>query len=275
MPFDWISLTTDYGLDGGFVGACKGVMARIAPAVRTIDVAHGVPPQDVLRGATVLAQTIAYLPPAVHFVVVDPGVGTPRRGLALVTGGGALVGPDNGLLVPAAEVLGGIDAAYELTNPEYWLPAVSATFHGRDIFAPVAAHLALGVPADKLGQALDPASLVTLPTPETRLLSDRVDTEVVAVDRFGNVQLAASPADLASVDLHPQSRVRLRLGAVTAEATLGSTFNDVPSGALLAYVDSAGLVAVAVNGGSASSRLGLSPGARVELQNAGSGAALV
>jgi S-adenosylmethionine hydrolase len=268
MPFDWISLTTDYGLDEGFVAACKGAMARLAPRVRTIDVSHGVPPQDVLAGAAVLAQTIAYLPPAVHFVVVDPGVGTPRRGLALITeSGDPLVGPDNGLLIPAAEALGGISSAYELTNPEYWLPAVSATFHGRDIFAPVAAHLALGVPADKLGAALDPALLVTLPTPETKLHSDRVDTEVVSVDRFGNIQLAASPADLASVDLHPQSRVRLRLGAVTAEATLGATFNDVPAGALLAYVDSAGLVAVAVNGGS--SRLGLTPGARVELQNAG------
>jgi S-adenosyl-L-methionine hydrolase (adenosine-forming) len=272
MPFDWISLTTDYGLDGGFVAACKGAMARTAPRVRTIDVAHGVPPQDVLRGAAVLAQTIAYLPPAVHFAVVDPGVGTPRRALVVVAAGGSLVGPDNGLLVPAAEALGGIQGAYELTNREYWLPSVSATFHGRDIFAPVAAHLALGVPADKLGPVVDITTLVRLPTPETRLHSDRVDTEVIAVDRFGNVQLAASPADLASVDLHPHSRVRLRLGAVTAEATLGSTFNDVPTGALLAYVDSAGLVAVAVNGGSASSRLGLAPGARVELQNAMNGA---
>jgi S-adenosyl-L-methionine hydrolase (adenosine-forming) len=269
MPYDWISLTTDYGLDGGFVAACKGVIARIAPDVRMIDVAHGVPPQDVLRGAAVLAQTVAYLPPSAHLVVVDPGVGSPRRGLAVVTSGGVFVGPDNGLLIPAAEVLGGIEAAYELTNREYWLPAISATFHGRDIFAPVAAHLALGVPADKLGPAIDPRSLVRLPTPETRLHSDRLDTEVVAIDRFGNVQLAASPADLASVDLHPHSRVRLRLGAVTTEATLGTTFNDVPAGALLAYVDSAGLVAVAVNGGSASSRLGLTPGARVELQNAG------
>ena len=272
MPFDWISLTTDYGLDGGFVAACKGTIARIAPNVRTIDVAHGVPPQDVVGGAAVLAQTIAYLPPSVHFVVVDPGVGTPRRGLAVVTGAGVLVGPDNGLLVPPAEVLGGIEAAYELTNSEYWLPAVSATFHGRDIFAPVAAHIALGVPVDKLGSAVEIDSLVRLPTPETRLHNDRLDTEVIAVDRFGNVQLAASPADLASVDLRPHSRVRLRLGAVTAEATLGTTFNDVPTGALLAYVDSAGLVAVAVNGGSASSRLGLAPGARVELQNASSSA---
>jgi S-adenosyl-L-methionine hydrolase (adenosine-forming) len=272
MPFDWISLTTDYGLDGGFVAACRGTMARIAPKVGIIDVAHGVPPQDVLRGAAVLAQTVAYLPPSVHFAVVDPGVGTPRRGLAVVTPNGPLVGPDNGLLVPAAEVLGGIEAAYELNNAEYWLPTVSNTFHGRDIFAPVAAHLAIGVPADKLGSAVETDSLVRLPTPETRLHSDRVDTEVLAVDRFGNVQLAASPADLASVDLHPHSRVRLRLGAVTAEATLGSTFNDVPSGALLAYVDSAGLVAVAVNGGSASARLGLAPGARVELQNAGGSA---
>ncbi len=266
MAFEWISMTTDYGVDDGFVGVCKGVIARLAPQVRTIDITHNVPPQDVRRGAAVLAQTAPYLPPAVHLAVVDPGVGTARRGLAIIAGGGVLVGPDNGLLAPAADALGEIEAVYELANPEYWLATVSPTFHGRDVFAPAAAHLANGVPADKFGPALDPATLVRLPMPETRTGAGRLDTEVLSVDRFGNVQLAATATDLAAVGLAPSTRVRLRLDMVTVEATLGSTFNDVPAGALLAYVDSAGLVAVAVNGGSAAGRLGITAGARVELE---------
>jgi S-adenosylmethionine hydrolase len=268
MRFDWISLTTDYGLDDGFVASCKGVIGRIAPAARTVDVTHHVPPQDVRRGAATLAQTVAYLPPAVHLAVVDPGVGTGRRGLAVVAADGMLVGPDNGLLVQAAEVLGGIESVHELVDRAYWLPEVSTTFHGRDVFAPVTAHLATGVPADKLGPEVDPATLVRLPTPETRVNAGKMDTEVLAVDRFGNVQLAATATDLASVGFDAPTRVRLRLDAVTVELTLGSTFNDVPEGALLAFVDSAGLLAVAVNGGSASDRLGVSIGARVELEKA-------
>jgi len=266
MEFEWISMTTDYGVDDGFVAVCKGVIARLAPQVRTIDITHNVPPQDVRRGAAVLAQTVPHLPPAVHLAVIDPGVGTTRRGLAMVAGGSVLVGPDNGLLVPAATALGEIEAVYELANPEYWLATVSRTFHGRDVFAPVAAHLATGLPADKLGPAVEISTLVRLPMPETRTGGGRLDTEVLAVDRFGNVQLAATASDLAAVGLAPLCRIRLRLDMVTVEATLGSTFNDVPAGALLAYVDSAGLVAVAVNGGSAAGRLAITAGARVSLE---------
>ena len=271
MAYEWISMTTDYGVDDGLVAACKGVIARFAPQVRVIDITHTVPPQDVRYGARVMAHTVPFLPPAVHLAMVDPGVGTGRRGLALVAAGGMLVGPDNGLLVPAALALGDIEAAYDLANPEYWLPTVSPTFHGRDLFAPVAAHLALGVPPDKLGSALDLASLVRLPAPQTRTRGGRLETEVLSVDRFGNVQLAAGSADLASLGLQPPTRVRLRVDMVTVEATLGSTFNDVPAGALLSYVDSAGLVALAVNGGSAAARLGISAGTPVELEQATTG----
>jgi S-adenosylmethionine hydrolase len=269
MEFEWISMTTDYGVDDGFVAVCKGVIGRLAPQVRTIDITHNVPPQDVRRGASVLAQTAPYLPPAVHLAVVDPGVGTSRRGLVLVAGGSMLVGPDNGLLVPAADALGELESAYELANPEYWLSTVSPTFHGRDVFAPVAAHLATGVPVDKLGPPVELRTLVRLPMPETRTGAGRLETEVLCVDRFGNVQLAATATELASVGLAPDTRIRLRLDMVTVEATLGSTFNDVPVGALLAYVDSAGLVAVAVNGGSAAGRLGVTTGVRVELETTG------
>ena len=140
--YGWISLTTDYGRSDGFAAALHGVIARIAPTVRVIDVTHDVRPGDIARGAAVLAQTVADLPTSVHVAVVDPGVGTSRRAIALATDGGLLVGPDNGLLLPAADVLGGITEAVELTKPDWHRETVSATFHGRDIFAPVAARLA-------------------------------------------------------------------------------------------------------------------------------------
>ncbi|HST63726.1 MAG TPA: SAM-dependent chlorinase/fluorinase [Mycobacteriales bacterium] len=163
MRYDWVSFTTDYGTVDGFVAACKGVLAARAPAVRVIDVTHQVPAQDVRRGAAVLAQTVPWLPPAVHLGVVDPGVGTDRRGIAVVTARGILVGPDNGLLPPAADALGGITATYELADPAYHLPRVSTTFHGRDVFAPVTARLCLGLDPAALGPPVpDP---VRLPEP--------------------------------------------------------------------------------------------------------------
>jgi S-adenosylmethionine hydrolase len=252
----WISFTTDYGLDDGFVAACAGVIARIAPDVRLIHVTHLVPPQDVRRAATVLAQTAPYLPPAVHLAVVDPGVGTERAAVAIEAAGGLLVGPDNGLLIPAAEALGGIRSAHRLTEPAYRLPAVSATFHGRDLFAPAAAHLAVGVPPATLGPALDPAGLVRLPAPTIVSQQGKLTTEVLSVDRFGNLQLAATP------DALPAGRVAIG----DQEAVVGRTFADVPSGALVVLTDSAGHLAIAVNGGSAAARLGRSAGDLVELR---------
>ncbi|MCK1847563.1 SAM hydrolase/SAM-dependent halogenase family protein, partial [Micromonospora sp. R42004] len=230
-----VSLTTDYGLADGFVAACHGVLARLAPAVRVIDVTHLVPPADVRRGAAVLAQTVPYLPWGVHVAVVDPGVGTARRGIALAAPGGLLVGPDNGLLLPAAEALGGVSAVVELTNPDWLGPAVSRTFHGRDVFAPVAARLALGAPLAEAGPAVDPGTLVRLPEPVVRAEPGSLTAEVLTVDHFGNVQLAA-PGTLLD-GLPPRVLVNGR------EAVHGRTFGDAPPGALVVYVDSAGLAA--------------------------------
>src|SRR6516225_9528136 len=140
--FRYLSFLTDYGLEDGFVAACHGVSARIAPHADIIDVTHLIPPGDVRRGAAVLAQTVPYLPPAVHVAVVDPGVGTGRRGVAVAAGDSVFVGPDNGLLSWAVTASGGAVRAFSLTNRALWLDSVSATFHGRDIFMPVAAHLA-------------------------------------------------------------------------------------------------------------------------------------
>ncbi|WFE39022.1 SAM-dependent chlorinase/fluorinase [Micromonospora sp. WMMD998] len=248
-----VSLTTDYGLADGFVAACHGVLARLAPTARVIDVTHLVPPADVRRGAAVLAQTVPYLPVGVHVGVVDPGVGTERRGIALATPGGLLVGPDNGLLVPAADALGGVTEAVELTNPEWWLaPTVSRTFHGRDVFAPVAARLAAGAPLAGAGPAVDPAALVRLPEPVVHADAGGFRAEVVTVDHFGNVQLAA-PAAL--LDGLPG---RVRVGGRLA--VHGRTFGDVAPGELLVYADSAALVAVAVRTGRAVDLLGVGPG---------------
>jgi S-adenosylmethionine hydrolase len=252
MAFDWISLTTDYGLEDGFVAACRGVIARIAPAVRVIDVTHAVPPQRVRQGATVLAQTAPYLPESVHVAVVDPAVGTARRALVVVAERGLLVGPDNGLLLPAAEVLGGVQAAYELVKSGYRPPEVSATFHGRDVFCPAAAHLALGVAPAAFGPPV--TDLVRLPDPMVAILPGKLVSEVLAVDHFGNIQFAAQFADLAPSSITGHATVHC--GSRTLEAVLGRTFADVPVGAAVLYRDSAGRLALAINSGSAAAVLG-------------------
>lgn len=254
MAYDWITFTTDYGLADGFPAVCEGVIARIAPDARVLHVTHQVPAQDVRRGAEVLAQAVPYLPSAVHLAVVDPGVGTARRAVALATLGGALVGPDNGLLVPAADALGGVVAAVELT--EFLLEPVSATFHGRDVFAPAAAHLALGRPLTELGPELDPAGLIRLPVPLTSAVPGRLTTEVLGVDGFGNVQLAAGAADLDAAGAVPGRRVHVEIGGRSVEARVGRTFADVPPGSAVVLLDSAARVAVAVNGGSAAAVFG-------------------
>ncbi len=250
--YDWITLTTDYGLSDGFVAACHGVIARISPATRVIDVTHLVAPGDVPRGAAVLAQAVPHLPPAVHVAVVDPGVGTARRGLAVETPGGLLVGPDNGLLPWAADALGGARLAVELANPAWFATRVSHTFHGRDVFAPVAARLAFGADLADAGIAVDPASLVRLLDPAVDRGDGWVEAEVLTVDRFGNVQLAATAPDLAPLG------DRLLVSGVPAER--GATFADAPPGGLVVYVDSADRVSVAVNGGRAVVVLAVAPG---------------
>jgi S-adenosyl-L-methionine hydrolase (adenosine-forming) len=263
--FRYLSFLTDYGLEDGFVAACRGVAARIAPNASVIDVTHLVPPGDVRRGAAVLAQTVPYLPPAVHLAVVDPGVGTARRGIAVAAGNSVFVGPDNGLLSWAVTASGGAQRAFSLTNRELWLAKVSATFHGRDIFMPVAAHLADGMELAATGAEIDVADLVTLPVPE-RLVRDSIaEGEVLTVDRFGNVQLTITTSDAAEIGLEPGSAALIRCGRHQLIIPYREVFGAVAPGELVAYGDSAGLVSIAVNGGDAAQRLGLPPGARVSI----------
>jgi S-adenosyl-L-methionine hydrolase (adenosine-forming) len=259
--YGWVSLTTDYGTSDGFVAACHGMIARTAPQVRVIDVTHEIPPGDVTRGAAVLAQTVPYLPPAVHVAVVDPGVGTARRAVAVTTPGGILVGPDNGLLPWAADALGGANAAVTLANRDWLAPTVSRTFHGRDIFAPVAARLAAGADPTGAGPALDPAALVRLPDPVVRTGEGWLEAEVLTVDRFGNVQLAAGGDALA----HLEGPVQVN----GSPAVRGTTFADAPTGSLVVLVDSSDHVAISVNGGRASVVLRATPGDVVRLTGAG------
>jgi S-adenosyl-L-methionine hydrolase (adenosine-forming) len=263
--FRYLSFLTDYGLEDGFVAACHGVSARIAPDADIIDVTHLIPPGDVRRGAAVLAQTVPYLPPAVHVAVVDPGVGTARRPIAVAAGDSVFIGPDNGLLSWALTAAGGAVRAFSLTNRELWLSRVTPTFHGRDIFMPVAAHLAADAELTAAGTEIDVGGLVTLPAPERMVRDFTAAGEVLSVDRFGNVQLSITGADAAQIGVKPGGTVLVRLGHRQLTLPYRDTFGAVGSGDLVTYTDSAGMVCLAVNGGNAAQRLGLPPGARVSI----------
>ena len=270
--YDWITFTSDYGLEDHFVGVCHGVMARVAPGARVLDVSHAVGAQDVRQGARVLAEAVPYLPRAVHLAVVDPGVGTGRGMVAVEAGGQVLVGPDNGLLVWAAEALGGPGRVVALENPAYRLEPVSRTFHGRDVFAPAAAHLAAGVDPGELGPELDPAGLVWLERPAARVDRDRALASVVAVDHFGNLALDLRRHDLEGAGVAVGDTVAVRAGGRAHRATVAETFASVAAGELLLHEDSFGWLALAVNQGRAADRLGAGPGDRVEIaRNKGAG----
>ena len=268
--FDCLSFLTDYGLDDGFVAACHGVAARIAPGLRVIDITHLVPPGDVRRGAAVLAQTLPYLPAGVHVAVVDPGVGTARRAIALQAGAHVLVGPDNGVLSWAVAGLGGAGAAYQLTNGELWLHPVSQTFHGRDIFMPVGAHVAAGTELAAVGTAVDPADLVTLPAPTSRVHDGGAVGVVMSIDGFGNVLLSITAADADQLGIGFGSPLIVRCGRRQFSVPYMETFAAVAPGEVVAFTDSAGFLSLAVNAGDAAQQLGLPPGAHVKLSPASS-----
>lgn len=248
----FITFLSDFGLQDDFVGTCHGVIKRIAPDVEIIDITHGIPPQSVMQGSLVLRNTIPYMPVGVHLAVVDPGVGGPRRPLVLRDRTGRLyVGPDNGLLVPATQAMGGIAEAHVIANPEYALETVSRTFHGRDLFAPAAAYLALGAEPAALGPPVAVDALVRLELPEPRLGVDRIDAVVLYVDRYGNMQLNLSREELERVSIEPGSKIELELQGERYYAVAARTFADARAGDIVLYEDSYGNIAVAINRGSA------------------------
>ncbi len=259
MPF--ISFLTDFGLQDDFVGTCHGVMKGIAPDVQIIDITHGIPPRQVLQGAITLANTLPYMPPGIHLAVVDPGVGGVRRALALRDGEGRIhVGPDNGLLIPAVEKLGGIAEAHELTNPAYALDSVSRTFHGRDLFSPAAAHLALGIPLAELGPPLDPEALARLDVPRPELGATRIRCTVLSIDRFGNMQLNLDNTHLEQAGVLPGRRLELAFGQERYYAVAARTFADARHGDIILYEDAYRNVAIAISGGNAAGMFGAREG---------------
>ena len=263
----FITFLTDFGLSDDFVGTCHGVMKRIAPDVQIIDITHGIPARGVLQGALVLANTVPYMPEGVHLAVVDPGVGGVRRAVALRSGDGRLfVGPDNGLLVPAAERSGGIADVHELANPDYALPNVSRTFHGRDLFSPAAAHLALGVALADLGPPLDPDALVRLRLPSPDVSSGRIRATVLYVDAFGNMQLNLTRDDVEPVGIVPGTKVELELRADRYYAVAARTFSDARPGDIILYEDSYRNIAVAINGGSAAEMFAAGAGEELRIR---------
>lgn len=287
-----IGFLTDFGFDGA-AAICRGVMLGIAREAQIVDISHSVRKFAIADGAYLLRAALPWLPVGVHVAVVDPGVGTDRRPIAIRTQrGDALVGPDNGLLLPAAERLGGIADVRLLENRAWILPATSATFHGRDIFAPIGAHLAIGEPFDQVGAQVDPATLVRLDLPEPEAQQGRLATGVVYVDSFGNLRLAGGVADLEQAlgSVEPGTALivdysaaqggfnalaasetgaaRSRRGDRWERLTWRRTFGEASPGDLLAYEDSSGNIAIAVSNGSATTKLGAATGARIGIRRA-------
>ncbi len=255
-----ITFLTDFGLQDDFVGTCHGVIAQIAPDVRVIDVTHGIAPQAVLQGALVLKNTTAFMPVGVHLAVVDPDVGGNRRAIGIGTRDGrTFVGPDNGLLLIAADELG-IDSAHELSEPRYRLPEVSRTFHARDVFAPAAAHLATGVALDELGQAIDPAELVRVEVPEPRVGAAQIGATVLAVDRFGNIATNVRREHVDALGVQDGDQIEIRLALDRYFAVVAGTFADAPPGELILYEDSYALVTLAISRGNAARLTGVTVG---------------
>ena len=265
-----ITLLTDYGVADEFVGVLHGVIAGICPQANVIDLSHGVAPQDIRAGAALLLHTLPYMPTGVHVAVVDPTVGSERRAVALrLANGRLLVGPDNGLLWPAALAGGGVQQAVEISGSPWCLEPVSATFHGRDIFAPVAARLAAGEPFDHAGEAFDPDRLEQIEIPRANVQSGVVSVPVIGADGFGNLQLAAVHEDLKSVGLGLGDRVQLTFDSgETHVGTYALTFSAVPDGDVLLFEDSTMQLAVAVNRGSAADLLGVRAGDQLRISAA-------
>ncbi len=254
-----ITFLSDYGLRDEFVGVCHGVIAGLCPRARVIDLTHAIEPHDVRAGAFALANALPYLPAGVHLAVIDPGVGGERRALALRTAEQErlLVGPDNGLLMLAAERFGGVIEAVEVGHSPVRLEPVSETFHGRDIFAPVAAALASGAPLRALGDPLAVEELHALELPSAQLRERGLSAHAIHSDSFGNVTLDATPAQVAGALGSAGEPVRLRHRGSTHEVRLARRFADVEPGALALLTDAQGMTALAVNLGSAARRLGV------------------
>lgn len=265
LRFNTISFLSDYGHADEFVGVVHSVIRGIALDACVIDITHEIAPHDVRAGGLALARSAPYMAPGIALAVVDPGVGTDRKGVVVevADGGAYLVGPDNGLLAPAVALIGGATGAVVLDNPDYQLPPMGQTFDGRDVFAPAAAHLCLGVPMAELGTAIDPIQLLPGLLPVSEVRDDgSITCEVLWVDRFGNAQLNVEPEYL---DDWPDV-VSVEGGRVNRNATRVATFGEIVGGGFGLLVDSYGLLSIAVDRGSAAAELDLSEGDEITLR---------
>jgi S-adenosylmethionine hydrolase len=262
-----VTLLTDYGHDDEFVGVCHGVIRGIAPDAEIMDLTHGIRRFGVRQGAIVLRNTLPYLPSGVHVAVVDPQVGTERRAIALrCQDGRLLVGPDNGLLSLAWEVAGGVDQVVDVSRSPHRLQPASATFHGRDVFAPVAAHLAAGAELADAGEQLEADALELMELPRPRTEEGALVAHALTVDRFGNAALNVGHADLTATNLTLGSTVEVEAGGHGYLATYAATFADVAPGELIIYEDAYRTLAVAINRGDAANALGLASDTEVRLR---------
>lgn len=261
---DIVTFLSDYGLEDEFVGVCHGVMLRIAPHLRIIDLHHNILRQDIRHGAVVLEQCVNYTPDAVHLAVVDPSVGSQRRAVALETGWGEVyVGPDNGLLIPACERSGGIKKAISITDERFMLTPVSKTFQGRDIFAPAAAHIANGVEPSEMGPEIEISDLVPFEIPKAWVHDDHLHAEVLQVDRFGNLQFNFFRSHLDEIGIDDGKRIEVRLEGQRLNVPFGKTFADVKTGEFVVIEDSYKQLSLAVNKGDAAARLRAKAGSTV------------
>jgi S-adenosyl-L-methionine hydrolase (adenosine-forming) len=261
-----VTLLTDYGPRDEFVGVCHGVIRGIVPDAHIVDVTHGIGRHDVRHGAISLRNALPYLPGGVHVAIVDPQVGTERRGVAVrCEDGNVLVGPDNGVLSLAWERAGGVAEAIDITRSPHRLEPVSATFHGRDVFAPVGAHLAAGADFREAGEPLPAEELTALRLPDPLVADGGALAHALLVDGYGNVALDLGHEHMLALDLTIGARVEVASGGRSAAATVVQTFADVPAGELLVYEDARGAVALAVNRGDAAALLGIERDVEVRL----------
>ncbi len=273
--YDTVSFLTDYGYQDEFAGVCRSVIRDLAPHAAVIDLTHGIPPFDVRAGSLALARSISYVPSGVVLAVVDPGVATARKAIAIevADGEGVLVGPDNGLLAPAVSMAGGSGRAVQLNNADYQLHAIGSTFAGRDVFAPAAAHLCNGVDLMELGEPVDADLLLPGVIPLPQADDEKVIAQVLWVDQFGNAQLNVGPDDLASTF---GERIDVRIssptdpsGGITRSALRAHSFAEVAGGAVGLVLDSSGMLALVMDQRSAAEELGLDAGDQVTLTPSG------
>lgn len=263
-----ITFLSDFGLSDEWVAVCKGVILGIAPDARIIDISHDIPPFNIKKGALVLADALPYLPKGVHLAVVDPGVGTKRRPVAVKTGdGNVLVGPDNGLLAYASQLLGGVLAAVEITNEKYLRRSERSTFHGRDIFAPAAAHIASGLALSELGPEVSSTSLAGPPWPEPRAEEHFLVCEIIDIDRFGTMRFNAHPEQLERSAIDTKRPINVAFGHHDLRLPISTTFSDVPVHEPVLLFDSSNLLCLAMNQASAAEVYDLVVGDRVTLRS--------